>query len=140
MKGQTLIEVVVVIALVVVLVTGIVSGTTVTLSQNKESQLRSNALQYAREGLEIIRYTREQGWGTFAALGDPPATYCLGSDRQFIASTGNCGTNILGTTFSREVDMSLIAIENAAPSMLIVVTVGWGSDEVFLSQTFLKIE
>ena len=135
MKGQTLVEVIVVVAIVVILVTGIVSGTTVTLSQNKESQLRSNALQYAREGLEIVRFQRDQGWEAFAALGDPPTVYCLGSSREFIASTGDCGTNILSTVFSRDVNMTLIG-----ESMLVLVNVGWGSDAVLLSQTFLKLD
>lgn len=139
MKGQTLVEVVVVIALVVILITGIVSGTTSTLSQNKESQLRSSALQLAREGLEIVRYTRDQGWDSFAQLGDPPTTYCLGSDREFIESSGNCGTNILGTPFSRDIDVTLLAFVDANPIVRVNVTVGWGSDEVFLTQTFLKL-
>lgn len=137
MKGQTLVEVIIVIALVIILVTGIVSGTTTALNQSKDSQIRSKAITLAQEGLEITRYQRDSGWDSFAAMADPPTQYCVGSDRTFQYDTGDCGSNILGTVYSRDITL-LLATQAAVPTVLVSVTVGWGADQVTLTNNLLK--
>lgn len=61
-QGQSLVEMVVVIGMVVLLATGIVAGTTAALSHSATSQTRSQALSYAQAGIELARGTRDSGW------------------------------------------------------------------------------
>lgn len=72
-KGQSLIEVVVAVGIVLVLVTGLVVATTFSLRYNQRSQIRTGALSYAKEGLEYIRQLRDLDWNTLPTTG----TYCL---------------------------------------------------------------
>jgi len=71
--GQSLIESVVTLGVVLLLVTGIVVGTTSSLRYAENSKARSVATQFAQEGLEIARNDRDMGWSTFARSG----TFCV---------------------------------------------------------------
>lgn len=73
-QGQSLVEMIVVIGMVVLLTTGIVAGTTASLSRSETSQVRSQALSYAQAGIELARGLRDNGWAAFAALGSPSST------------------------------------------------------------------
>jgi len=73
-QGQSLVEMIVVIGVVVLLTTGIVVGTTTSLSRSETSETRSQALSYAQEGIELARGLRDAGWNTFTALGNPQST------------------------------------------------------------------
>ena len=60
--GQSLVEMVVVIGVVVLLAVGIIAGTTASLSATENAQTRSNALKFASEGIERTRELRDAGW------------------------------------------------------------------------------
>lgn len=85
-KGQSLVEMIVVIGMVVLLATGIVVGTTASLSRTESSQVRSQALSIAQAGIELARVTRDTGWEAFAALGDPESTTVSTIDNTFTRS------------------------------------------------------
>lgn len=74
-SGQTLIEVIIVISVIVMLVTGLVAGTSTSLKTSQSGRSRLQATKYAEEGLEYARNLRDQSWSSFAALQD---SYCLG--------------------------------------------------------------
>ena len=88
-SGQSLVESVVTLGVVLLLVTGIVVGTTSSLRYAENSKARSTATQYAQEGLELARNERDAGWSAFAhsgtfctvPLGSPPP--CSPMDSRF---------------------------------------------------------
>jgi type II secretory pathway pseudopilin PulG len=91
-KGQTLVEAIVVIGMVMLLVTGLISGTTTSLKSSQSGRARSEATKYADEGMELIRLMRDENWTTFASHG---GLYCFGSDGLLSLPVGpSCPTNI----------------------------------------------
>ncbi|MCX6794106.1 MAG: hypothetical protein NTY06_03300 [Candidatus Gottesmanbacteria bacterium] len=108
-EGQSLVEMIVVIGMVVLLATGIVVGTTTSLSRSGTSQVRSQALFYAQAGIELARETRDNGWAAFAALGDPPTTT----------------VTTINTTFTRSVMLQLTTVSGVS-TMKVTSRVKWG--------------
>jgi type II secretory pathway pseudopilin PulG len=104
-RGQTLVEAIVVIGVVVLLVTGLIAGTTTSMRTTRISRTRSQAVKYAQEGLEIVRTLRDTNWGAFALLA---GLQCLGSDGQFTTGGGTCDPNIATgeEVFTRSVNFS----------------------------------
>lgn len=72
-NGQSLVEVLVATGVVLVLVTGLVAATTASLKTNQNAKLRTQALAYAKEGMEILRSLRDENQGMFPTTG----SYCL---------------------------------------------------------------
>jgi Tfp pilus assembly protein PilV len=78
-KGQTLVEAIVIIAMVMLMVTGLISGTTASLKSSQSVKARSEATKYAEDGMELIRLMRDNKWSTVAdKVGQGP--YCFGSN------------------------------------------------------------
>lgn len=78
-KGQTLIETVVVLGIVVLLVTGIVSATIASLKASQNNRARSIATKLIQEGLEIARSDRDASWSQFINLS---GSYCFDNNKQ----------------------------------------------------------
>lgn len=76
-RGQTLVEAVVVIGVVVLLATGLVAGTTASLRSAQSGRARSQAVALAQEGIEVTRGLRDEQWSSFQAN---TGYYCLGSE------------------------------------------------------------
>lgn len=121
-QGQSLVEMIVVVGMVVLLTTGIVAGTTMSLSRAQTSQMRSDALVFAQSGLELARKKRDQGWNAFAALGTPATIYCVGSDESFAPSQVPCTAANINTIYTRSVTLTL-GIDEV---MRVVSSVSWG--------------
>ena len=101
--GQTIVEAVVVIGVVVLLVTGLVAGTTASLRSAASGRSKAQAVKYAQEAMEDMRALRDQRWSTFQAHN---GYYCYGSDKSLIpASLGSCTVNVKTSqgTFIRSV-------------------------------------
>ncbi len=121
-KGQTLVEMIVVIGVVVVLATGIIAGTSISLSRGQGSQNRAMATTYAQEGIELARQLRDEGWTAFAAMGTAPTVYCVGADGAFLQASPSCTPNI-SNLFTRSVTLAL-----SGPDMSVDVLVTWGAN------------
>jgi len=116
-RGQSLIEAVVAIGVVIMLVTGLIVGTTVALKNSRLARNRSTANKYAQEGIELARGLRDRGWIGFQAR---DGLYCLGDDSIFPDTpSASCTINI-GTAFTRSVSFNW-----QDPRMETVVTVSW---------------
>jgi len=125
--GQSLIEMIVVIGVVIVLVTGIIAGTTVTLSRSRDSNIRSAAVRYAQEGIELARSQRDSGWTAFAALGTPYTTYCVDDNGVFTATGTSCTTPNVTNLYVRSVNLELKDAGNPTlERMAVDVVVQWG--------------
>lgn len=120
-KGQSLVEMIVIVGMVVLLMTGIVAGTTVSLSRSNTSQVRSIALSYAQGGIELARAKRDGGWDAFEAMGDPPRVYCVGADNVFVE--GAC-VFTAGDKYTRYVSLQLTSV-SGVPTMKVTSTVSW---------------
>lgn len=119
-SGQTLAEVVVAIGVVVLLVTGLIIGTSVSLKASQYSKARSQAVQYAQEAVELVRNLRDGGWTTFSAYGDViPISWCLDKLGVWTQMSGACIANI-DNFYTRQVTFSWID-----PRMKIDVVVTW---------------
>ena len=94
--------------MVVLLATGIIAGTTASISRSQTSQTRSQALALAQEGLDLARALRDAGWNTFATLGSPQSTR--------VDQPG---------TFTRSVTFLLTSI-SSVPTMKVTSKVTWG--------------
>lgn len=116
-SGQSLVEAVVVIGVVVVLVTGIVVGTTASLRNTNEGKTRSLALKYSQEGIEYARNLRNIGWTGFA---EKSGAYCLDKTSVLTAATsGECPVNV-DSVYKRSLTFTWVD-----PVMTVVSQVSW---------------
>jgi len=113
-RGQSLVESVVTLGVVILLVTGLVIGTTASLKYAQSSRSRSTATQYASEGLELARKERDRGWTAFARSG----TFCVGT-------SGNIPTepcDVIDNTYSRSLEYTY---NDTTKSVIVVSKVSW---------------
>ncbi len=135
-KGQTLVEAVVVIGVVVLLVTGLIAGTTAALRSAQSGRTRTQAISLAQEGMEIVRGVRDSNWTTFQAYA---GLYCVGSDHALALGVGSCNPNIETSeaTFTRSVTFNW-----QDPKMVVTVSVsyteGEGQKDVTLTTYFTQ--
>ena len=103
-KGQTIVEAIVVIGIVVLLVTGLIAGTTISMKTARSGQTKSQAINLADQGVEIVRAIRDSNWTVFAALN---GQYCLGTSGQLTPPP--CAADIVteGAAFTRSVQFVL---------------------------------
>lgn len=131
-SGQTLIEVIIAIGLVVLVLLTLVSALTLAIRNNQFARDQVLARNRTRESLEWLRSLREQmGWDSFYEMVDqdsPPVTYCLidhpiDVTSAIAMSSQACGSTevISGTKFIRE----LVMTPNGADEITAVVTVSW---------------
>lgn len=97
-RGQTLVEVIVAIGVVVLLVTGLIVSTSVTLKASQYGKMRSIGTQYAQEAVEATRNLRDSGWSSFFAIygnnGVSPKSWCLSKNGEWTEMSGTCLANI----------------------------------------------
>ena len=119
-RGQTLAEVVVAIGVVVLLVTGLVVGTSVTLKASQYGKARSQAVQYAQEAVQLSRNLRDSGWTAFMTYGGvAPRSWCLDKSGVWTAMSGACSPNI-DSFYTRQVTFTW-----NDPKMKADVSVSW---------------
>jgi type II secretory pathway pseudopilin PulG len=135
-SGQTLVEVVVVLGIVVLLCTGLISGTIFSLKANQSSRARSIAVKFVQEGIEIARKDKESGWYAFKSLTSGTSNYCVNSGlTTFLPASPltpvvdpavTCNANIIqgspAISFTRYATFKL---NNSPESMTVTVTVNW---------------
>lgn len=123
--GQSLLEIIVAAGVAVLLIGGLVVGTTVSLRTSQYGERRSRAIKYAQEGIELTRSSRDGlPWDAFIARDTNSneaigTITCLGSDGVY--ASGPCGVNI-GTAFTRSVSFNW---NNTKGRMEVTVTVSW---------------
>jgi type II secretory pathway pseudopilin PulG len=124
-EGQTLVEMIVIIGTVVLLTSGIVAGTTISLGRSQLSQTRSRALALAQEGIELARGKRDNGWDAFVLMANPTSTYCVGSDSSFGVAGAACTTPNIQSTFTRSIKLQSTTIAGI-PTIKVTSQAAWG--------------
>ncbi|MDO8604889.1 MAG: prepilin-type N-terminal cleavage/methylation domain-containing protein [bacterium] len=116
-KGQTMIEVLLALAIGVIIIAGISKAVNTSLSNSQFSKNQSSANQYAQEGMEIVRNLRPT-----------PGSYCLAKGTTVLTSEDiavGCPQNV--DAFAREVNIqgTGTGVKN------VTVTVGWSDSKCF---------
>lgn len=127
-KGQSLIEIVIAVGVVILLVTGLIVGTTASIKGSEFSTNKSRGFKYAQEAMEIIRSMRDQSW---ASVGAKSGLWCLdktGTWSQPLGST--CNVNI-DSFFTRSVTFTWDGVNNR---MRVDITVTWTDSGVHTSK------
>ncbi|OGG23681.1 hypothetical protein A3A79_00535 [Candidatus Gottesmanbacteria bacterium RIFCSPLOWO2_01_FULL_43_11b] len=101
-KGQTLAEIVVALGIVLLLVTGLIGGGTTAIRTSDQSRLRSLAVSYNQEAIELTRKLRDENWTEFH---DMTGLWCLDKDGVWTQAITACPINI-DNTFTRAVTFS----------------------------------
>ena len=86
--GQTLVEAIIAISVVVMLVTGLIAGTSASLKTSQSGRSRYQAVKLAEEGLEYARSLRDTSWSTLTAY---TGTHCFDPSSQtpLVATSDN---------------------------------------------------
>ncbi len=130
-RGQSLVESVVTLGVVILLVTGLVVGTTSSLKYAQSSKSRSVATQYAAEGLELARKERDAGWVAFARDGN----FCVGATGEI--PTEPC--TLIDGKYTRTLTYTCDNVLDPQ-SVIVVSTVTWiegGTTKTIVVQTTL---
>jgi len=105
-RGQTLLELIISIGVVVFVMLGLVVAVTSSLRFSQASRNRSRAVKYAQEAIEITRQLRDANlWDTFLGYsGMTSKVWCLSKERVWTIEDGNCAP--LDGIFSRNVTLT----------------------------------
>lgn len=137
-QGQTLLELVIAIGVVAIIITGLVIAATSSLRYGQESRLRSTAVKYAQEGLELARQIRDtQSSDTFLSYsGIGTQVWCLDHAATWTKDTGTgCPPIATGSPFVRSVTFTW-----NNPIMSVTSKVSWSLGDTQTStqlQTYL---
>ncbi len=116
--GQTLVEIVVSLGIVLLLIVGLIVATTAAVHTSEQGRMRSLAVQYTQEGLELARQLRDSDWSAFASRN---GLWCLDGANTWTPGSISCPVNITNT-FSRGVTFTWNA---GASRMELTSTVVW---------------
>lgn len=83
-SGQTLIEIVLALSVVVAVITGITFAITSSLTNATFTKNQNLATQYAQQGMEVVRRIRDKSWAAFFSLPIVSGTvnFCLSKNSQ----------------------------------------------------------
>lgn len=107
-SGQSLVEMIMAVGLVAIVLVGLISAITFSLTNSQYARNKTLATKFAQEGIEWARNQRDSlNWNVFyayAAIG-VGRTYCLNS--LSFTSPGSCAANtvIPNTIFTRQINL-----------------------------------
>lgn len=104
-SGQAYVEVVVTLGLVMIVMSVIVTGTVNGLRSANFSSQKSQATTLAREGLELARRDRDQGYADFAGRITQSTRWCIDKSGVWTAAAASCPANI-DSVFTRLVELN----------------------------------
>lgn len=123
-----MVEAVVAIGIVTLLITGLIVVTTATLKFGRMSKSRTQAIQYAKEGLEIIRIIKDTGWDN-VPKNSPSETYCLFEGQQALSADDGTCTMSVGSPYTRTIVFSQDSYcADMASCRKVSATVSWMED------------
>jgi type II secretory pathway pseudopilin PulG len=109
-KGETLIEAILALTMVIVIITGVVTAVIAALNGASSNKNQTTALNFAQEGMDELRDDKSSNFTAFSAAYSAPGYYCFGQDNT-PTGVSNCpdtGSNIgSGNLFVRKVYVDL---------------------------------
>lgn len=134
-SGASLVEAIVVVAVVALIVTGLIIAANASLTYGIMSKDRTRALSLAKEGIEVAQLVRNADWTAVPTAG---SSYCLSSGETSFTSArpeGGCPKTI-DSKFSRTVSFSIDSdptkpCSDPTSCRIVTATVSWveGSKE-----------
>ena len=150
-RGQTLIEIIIAVGLIVLVLTTLASGLALGIRNNRVAKDQAIAKDYTREAQEWLRSMRDlAGWETFAGILRAHASgnslsYCLTTlpaDLTTFNST-NRSTCSTGQTvdgrFTRQVNITLVGGANPTQADAVVVVTWVDGTKTFTSTSTLTL-
>jgi len=117
-SGQTFVEVIIIVSIVIIIITALVSGTIASLKITGYNALKSQATKYAQDGIELSRKERDASWSVFYNRSQPPKTWCV--DKVGVWSQQSpCPVNI-DNTFTRSIQLSYDGVNQRIEARVIV--------------------
>ena len=119
-RGQTLLELIISIGVVVFVMLGLVVAVTSSLRFSQANRNRSRAVKYAQEAIEITRQLRDANlWDTFLGYTNMTSkVWCLSKERVWTVEDGNCTP--LDGVYTRNVTLTW-----DDPRVIVNVDVSW---------------
>ncbi len=102
MRGDTLIEVLVALAIAAVVISAITALGITSLNNAKYIATQEQATKYTQEGMETIRKIRN---GNYAAFAGYTGVYCLAKNAATLGSVSTCTTPNIDNTYIRSVEI-----------------------------------
>jgi hypothetical protein len=128
-RGQTIIEIIIATGIVVLVMTAIMAGLTLSLKNTAQAKYKALASKLGQEGIEAFRRERDlMGFETFRASLDSQ-TYCLPTIPALLSQfgVGSCGDEdgivMTGVTFFREANVTVGATDD--DPVVVEIRVKW---------------
>ncbi len=116
-KGQSLFELVVVVAVVSFFLLALVGAVSRSIATSAFSRQKSLANRYTQEAMEWIRRERDLDWTAFySRASGGGALYCV---NELAFDSGSCSGKISGTSFSREVTLTSVGADRVEVSIVV---------------------
>ncbi len=131
-SGQSLVEAVVMVGMVVLMVSGLVAGTTASLRHSKNVQYKSKALKYSQEGIELTRKLRDSGWSEFE---EKVGTWCVDASGNWADAGGFPCMASIESTYSRTITLTW----DGSSKMTAEVSVAWSDGATAHTSTLTTI-
>ena len=127
-RGQSLAEVIIAVSVVVLVITGLIAGTTASLKTSQFNRSRSLAVKYAQSAMEETRKLRDTGWTAFESYGNSSGnTWCLDNESEWTDVVTDCDMNLyVEGIYNRTVTLTWDAINSR---MIVDVLVSWRDTE-----------
>lgn len=133
-KGQSLIEILLSLATIVVIITAITYAVISSLKNTEFGKDQNLSTSYAQQGLELVRNMRNNDYATFQSLS---GLYCLAKkcttlsanpgDPCGIAGSLGCGQNV--DTYVRQITVEQNSGTCNSAGAKVLVTVSWTDTE-----------
>lgn len=129
--GQSLIELLVIVGIVVLTTTALIAATTASLRSTSSDKTRSIAVKYAQEGIEFIRAERDKSWDDLVAKAqENSGEYCLGTADVLVPPP--CNTPNIGEgSLIRSVILTWVPSPtppSIVPYMTVLARIAWGDE------------
>lgn len=132
MRGETLIEVLIALALITVVATALAAVVVTSMGNARFSKDQNLATQSAQEGMEIVRRIRDNNYVDFRNIAS--ATYCLNEGVTALPLPADCTSANVSGNFLRKV---IITQDGCATNVAkVIVTVSWQDSKCSAANIF----
>ena len=131
-SGQTLIEVLVALGIISIIVTALAALVVTSMSNAQLSKNQNQALDYAREGMEVVRRLRDEDVVGFRSYNN---TFCLDKGSGVLGV--DCANLNIDNFFLRKV----IIVQSGCSANVasVVVTVSWADGKCTSGNAFCRV-
>lgn len=130
-RGQTLLELLVVLFVVGLIITGVVSVVTVSVRNARFSRDQAQASRFAQEAMEWVRQERDSDWTVFSS--HIRTTYCMSTLSWNTATPCSASNIIPNTVFLRNVTLSTVDANTISVEVVVAWTDSAGTHQSRLS-------